>query len=65
MSARERLIRWLAGPTWIGDMLNRRATVEQYLWDVANGRREAPTPEEARAWAIKLGVPSGFGRKAP
>lgn len=36
--------------------LNRRAVVEQTLWDIANGKRDVPTREECREWAVKLGV---------
>lgn len=62
VSLRERLARWIAGPTWIGDMINRRVVVEQYLWDASAGRRPLPTKEECKAWAIKLGVPSEFNK---
>lgn len=37
--------------------LNRRAAVEQILFDAAAGKRSLPGPEECRALAMKLGVP--------
>lgn len=39
------------------DALNRRAAVEQILFDAAAGKRHLPGPEECRALAMKLGVP--------
>lgn len=36
--------------------LNRRAEVEQVLFNVANGKQEALTPDECRALALKLGM---------
>jgi hypothetical protein len=44
-------------PAWWSSALNRRATVEQWMFDAARGKRPMPTPEELRAWAIKLGTP--------
>jgi hypothetical protein len=44
-------------PAWWGGALNRRATVEQWMFDAARGKRPMPTPDELRAWAIKLGTP--------
>lgn len=41
-----------------GDMLNRRVEVEQVLLDVARGKRGPLSPEECKALAYKLGVPS-------
>jgi hypothetical protein len=38
--------------------LNRRAEVEQVLFDVAAGKRPMLTREECRALALKLGTPS-------
>ncbi len=46
---------------WLRDYeisLNRRAEVEQELFDVANGKRPALTPERCRELAMKLGVPA-------
>lgn len=45
-------------PAWWAGALNRRATVEQWMFDAARGKRPMPTPEELRAWAIKLGTPA-------
>jgi hypothetical protein len=39
---------------WV-KMLHRRVGVEQLMLDAANGKRPMPTPEELRAWALKLG----------
>lgn len=38
-------------------VINRRATVEQWMFDAARGKRPMPTPDELREWAIKLGTP--------
>lgn len=45
-------------PAWVADMLNRRVTVEQVLFDVAAGKRPPLTPDECRELALKLGIPS-------
>ncbi len=45
-------------PAWVADMLNRRVTVEQVLFDVAAGKRLPLTPDECRELALKLGIPS-------
>lgn len=44
--------------------MNRRAEVEGLLLDIAAGKRLPPTPDECRAFALKLGVPDDphFGR---
>jgi len=47
-----------AEPRPPADWLNRRAEVEQQLFDVANGKRTLPTAVECREWALRLGVPS-------
>jgi hypothetical protein len=52
MRARWRLIRNS------GDMLNRRVEVENVLLSVAKGKRPPLTPDECKALACKLGVPS-------
>jgi hypothetical protein len=56
-------------PAWWAASLNRRATVEQWMFDAARGKRPMPTAEELRAWAIKLGTPDagepGPGLMAP
>lgn len=36
--------------------LNRRATVEQMLFDVASGKRPVPTRQECRQLAMYLGI---------
>jgi len=40
--------------------LKDRAAVERKLFAVYEGKREAPTPDECREWAIKLGVPRAY-----
>lgn len=42
-------------PKW-DESLNRRATVEQWMFDAARGKRPMPTPQELREWALKLGT---------
>lgn len=44
-------------PRWEAS-LNRRATVEQLMFDAAHGKRPLPGPQELREWATKLGVPA-------
>lgn len=41
-----------------GDQLNRRVEVENILLAVASGKRPPLTPDECRALAYRLGVPS-------
>jgi hypothetical protein len=41
----------------INRILNRRATVEQWMFDAASGKRPMPTPDELRQWALHLGTP--------
>jgi ABC-type dipeptide/oligopeptide/nickel transport system ATPase subunit len=51
---------------WMRDYeksLNRRAQVEQALFDVANGKEELPSREQCREWAMKLGVPEEWKAK--
>ncbi len=43
-------------PMWDAS-LNRRATVENWMFEAAAGKRPMPTPAELREWANKLGVP--------
>ena len=43
-----------------GQELNRRAAVEQQLWNVYHGKRPLPDAEQCREWAVKLGVPEWF-----
>jgi hypothetical protein len=40
--------------------LNRRAKVEQELWNVVNGKAPLPDQEKCRDWALRLGVPDEF-----
>jgi len=40
--------------------LNRRAAVEEVLFNVANGKRGPLTRDECRDLALKLGVPDDF-----
>lgn len=44
--------------------LNRRASVEEILTSVANGKRDLLSRDECQALAAKLGVPDDF-TKAP
>lgn len=44
-------------PKWWAASIQRRATVEQWMFDAARGKRPMPTPEELHAWALKLGTP--------
>jgi hypothetical protein len=37
--------------------LNRRAAVEQQLWNVYHGKQDPPDREKCREWALQLGVP--------
>lgn len=60
----------LSGGMWLSviqppDWLNRRAEVEQELFDAANGKRPMPDAAQLRTWALRLGVPSDpdFGRR--
>jgi hypothetical protein len=43
-------------PKWTAS-LNRRATIEQLMFDAANGKCPMPDSAELRAWALKLGTP--------
>ena len=43
-----------------GKVLNRCATVEQLLLDVANGKKPEPNRDTCRAWAQKLGGNNDF-----
>lgn len=45
--------------------LNRRAAVEQELWNAANGKAPMPDREKLRDWALRLGVPDEFRRRLP
>lgn len=40
--------------------LNRRAEVEQYLWDCVHGKKPLPDQEQCRQMALKLGVPDDY-----
>ena len=65
MNALRRLIsRW---PTFKdhADSLNRRAEVENVLWNFAAGKRKMLTQDDCRKLALKLGVPSAYqGRRS-
>ena len=41
-----------------GDSLNRRVSVERYLWGVVEGKNPPIDADKARELALKLGVPS-------
>lgn len=42
-------------------ILNRRVTIEQRMFDAAAGKRAMPTPDELRQWAAELGTPRPDG----
>ena len=46
--------------TWrnIDDVIDRRAQVEQYLFDCTGGQRPLPDAETCRLMALKLGTPT-------
>lgn len=54
--AREAALWRAHAPQWAA-ALNRRATVEQWMFDAANGKRPLPDALELRQWALKLGTP--------
>ena len=41
----------------ITDLINRRARIEQKLFDIANGKADWPDRETVRKWALELGTP--------
>lgn len=41
-----------------GDALQRRVSVERYLWQVVEGKKPPVDADKARELAIKLGVPN-------
>jgi hypothetical protein len=43
-------------PQW-DRSLNRRAEIEQLMFDAARGKRPMPTADELRKWALGLGTP--------
>lgn len=43
--------------------LNRRAGVEQELWNCYHGKRELPDKEQCKKWALTLGVPDSFNKR--
>lgn len=49
-----------AGPldALLTQILNRRVTIEQRMFDAAAGKRPMPDAAELRAWAIELGTPT-------
>ena len=40
--------------------LNRRAAVEQQLWDCFHGKRTLPDRQQCAEWARKLGIPDEY-----
>lgn len=54
MRARWRLIRNH------GDELNRRVTVENYLWACVAGKKPLPDKDKCQELAVKLGVPTQY-----
>lgn len=60
------LRRFLLRHRWLRDYeksLNRRAQVEQELFDVANGKRPLPDRDKCRELALRLGVPDDWKAK--
>jgi hypothetical protein len=49
-------------PEWVGDFLNRRVKVENFLFECAAGKRPVPDQAKCRELALQLGVPESFGR---
>lgn len=49
-----------AGPldALLTQILNRRVTIEQRMFDAAAGKRQMPDAAELRDWAIELGTPA-------
>ena len=49
-----------AGPldALLTQILNRRVTIEQRMFDAAAGKRPMPDAAELRDWAIELGTPA-------
>ena len=47
---------------WVNKEMFRRVKVENELWACAFGKREMPSREECRDWALLLGVPEEFKR---
>jgi len=58
---REWLLRWkYRYIAWMGgaDAMNRRVSVENYLWRAAAGEKPLPDAEKCRELARKLGIPT-------
>ena len=47
-------------PVWVAGFLNRRVTVEQYLFDCAAGKKPLSDADTCRQLALKLGVPDEY-----
>lgn len=52
---------------WLEKLLNQRfsrsSNIEEQLMAIGIGKRDLPTRDECREWAIKLGVPDEFREK--
>jgi hypothetical protein len=44
-------------PSWVAQFLNRRAAVEQEIWDCWYGRAPMPDKDKLAEWARRLGMP--------
>ena len=40
--------------------INRRAAVEQEMWNCVHGKSLMPDADKLREWALRLGVPDEF-----
>lgn len=45
------------------DALNRRVSVERYLFDAAAGKKPLPDAKKCRELANKLGIPTSYRRQ--
>lgn len=52
---------------WLEKLLTQRfsrsSNIEEQLMWIGVGKRDLPTREECREWAVKLGVPDEFREK--
>jgi hypothetical protein len=47
-------------PNWVAEFLNRRAKIEQELFDCAVGKAPLPDKEKCKEWALRLGKPENM-----
>ena len=60
MAALRRFKYWLLGFKNYPKELNRRANVEQELWNCYHGKSPLPDKNQCKDWALRLGVPDCF-----